>query len=69
MTKILFIMFQGSGTNLKTWNEYTKSKFLDKLKDLGSVYIYQDKTYNIWYYNKSDPEHIDFDSDIDIDLS
>ena len=62
-------MFQGSATNLKTWNEYTKSKFLDKLKDLGSVYIYQDKTYNIWYYNKTDPEHIDFDSDIDIDLS
>jgi len=25
-------MFQGSGTNLKSWNEYTKSKFLDKLK-------------------------------------
>ena len=31
-------MFQGSGTNLKAWNEYTKSKFLDRLKELGSVY-------------------------------
>ena len=29
--KVLFIMFQGSGTNLKSWNEYTKSKFLDRL--------------------------------------
>ena len=67
--KILFILFQGSGTNLKSWNEYTKSKFLDRLKKLGSVYTYQDKINNIWYYDKSNPEHIDFDSDIDIDLS
>ena len=69
MTKILFVMFQGSMTNLKTWNEYTKSKFLDRLKTLGSVYTYQDKCYNILYYNKSDPEHKDYDSDIDFDLS
>lgn len=34
MTKILFIMFQGNATNLKYWNEYTKSKFLDRLKEL-----------------------------------
>ncbi len=67
--KILFIMFQGSGTNLKAWNEYTKSKFLDRLKKLGSVYTYQDKTHNIWYYNNNDPEHKDFESDIDIDLA
>lgn len=39
MSKILFIMFQGSGTNLKSWNEYTESKFLDKLKLIGDVYI------------------------------
>jgi hypothetical protein len=69
MTKILFIMFQGAGTNLKSWNEYTKSKFLDKLKELGSVYTYQDKVNNIWHYDMKDKEHIDFDSDIDIDLS
>ena len=25
----LFIMFQGSETNIKSWNEYTESKFLD----------------------------------------
>ena len=30
--KYLFVMFQGSGTNLKNWNEYTESKFLDQLK-------------------------------------
>ena len=69
MTKILFIMFQGSITNQKHWNEHTKSKFLDRLKELGSVYTYQDKTYNIFHYDKSDPEHKDYDSDIDIDLS
>ena len=69
MTKILFIMFQGSGTNLKSWNEKTKSKFLDRLKELGSVYTYQDKTHNIWYYDKTNPKYNDYDSDIDIDLS
>lgn len=61
-------MFQGAGTNLKSWNEYTKSKFLDRLKKLGDVYTYQDKVNNIWHYDKSD-QHTDFDKDIDIDLS
>jgi hypothetical protein len=42
--KILFIMFQG-GSNLKSWNEYTESKFLDRLKKIGKVYVYQDKIY------------------------
>ena len=69
MSKILFIMFQGAGTNLKAWNEYTKSKFLDRLKKIGSVYVYQDKTHNIWHYNKADPECKDYGTDIDIDLS
>ena len=69
MTKILFIMFQGAGTNLKSWNESTKSKFLDRLKELGNVYTYQDKVYNIWHYEKSNPEHIDYDSDINFDLN
>ena len=69
MVKILFIMFQGAGTNLKSWNESTKSKFLDRLKELGSTYTYQDKVNNIWHYDKSDLEHTDFDSDIDFDLS
>jgi hypothetical protein len=68
MSKILFIMFQGSGTNLKDWNETTQSKFLDRLKELGSVYTYQDKTYNIFHYDKFYPGHDDFDKDIDIDL-
>ena len=40
--KILFIMFQGGHSNLKSWNEYTESKFLWLLKKLGSVYTYQD---------------------------
>ena len=62
MTKILFIMFQGSGTNQKTWNKHTKSKFLDRLKELGSVYSYQDKTYNIWHYNKSFSNYKDYKS-------
>ena len=71
MSKILFIMFQGNATNLKSWNEYTKSKFLDRLKEIGSVYTYQDKIHNIWHYDKTNPEvdYKDFDSDIDIDLS
>ena len=62
-------MFQGAGTNLKSWNEYTKSKFLDRLKELGNVYTYQDKVNNIWHYDKSDLEHTDFNSDIDFNLS
>ena len=62
-------MFQGAGTNLKSWNEYTNSKFLDRLKKIGSVYTYQDKTHNIWHYDLNNIEHNDFDSNIDIDLS
>jgi hypothetical protein len=62
-------MFQGSGTNQLYWNEQTKSKFLDRLKELGSVYTYQDKTYNIWHYNKKNPTYVDYDMDIDINLS
>ena len=69
MSKILFIMFQGSGTNLKSWNETTQSKFLDRLKKLGDVYTYQDKVNNIWHYDMKDKEHTDFDSNIDFDLS
>jgi len=69
MTKILFIMFQGSGTNLKSWNEDTKSKFLDRLKKLGHIYTYQDKVNNIWHYDMRDEKNIDFDSNIDFDLS
>jgi len=67
--KYLFIMFQGSGTNIKSWNEYTESKFLDKLKKIGNVYVSQDKTHNIWYYDNTNPEKNDFNSDINIDLS
>jgi len=69
MVKILFIMFQGGATNLKHWNYYTKSKFLDRLKTLGYIYTYQDKTNNIFHYEKTNIEHIDYDSDIDFNLS
>ena len=62
-------MFQGGATNLKHWNYYTKSKFLDRLKTLGSIYTYQDKTNNIFHYEKTNIEHIDYDSDIDFNLS
>jgi hypothetical protein len=67
--KYLFIMFQGSSTNLKNWNEYTESKFLDKLKKIGEVYTYQDKIYNTMHYDKSIPEHNDYNSDIDFDIN
>ncbi len=43
-------------TNLKTWNKYTKS--IDRLN------IYQDKCYNILYYNKSDLENNNFNVDL-----
>ena len=66
---IIFVLFQGAGTNLKSWNEYTESKFLDKLKELGNIYTYQDKINNIWHYDKKNPEYKDYDSDIDINLS
>ena len=62
-------MFQGFGTSLKSWNYYTKSKFLDRLKTLGYIYTYQDKTNNIFHYEKTNIEYIDYDSDIDFNLS
>jgi pimeloyl-ACP methyl ester carboxylesterase len=68
--KKLFILFQGSGTNSKSWNEYTDSKFLDKLKEIGHVFVYQDKVHNIWRYDKTNPERKDFPKDLSaIDLS
>jgi len=67
----LFILFQGSGTNVKSWNEYTESKFLDKLKaqiPSAKFYTYQDKIHNIWHYHKSNIEKNDFPSDLDFGL-
>lgn len=61
-------MFQGAGVNLKSWDEETESKFLDRLKKIGKVYTYQDKVNNIYYYNKKEPNYIDYDSDIDFDF-
>ena len=33
------------------------------------MYTYQNKAYNTYHYDKSNPEHKDYDSDIDFDLS
>jgi len=69
MPKILFVMFLGNGANIKDWNENTKSKFLDRLKTLGSVYVYQDKVHNILHYDLNFPDHKEYDNDINFDLS
>ena len=68
MTNVLFVMFQGAGTCLKDWNENTRSRFLDRLKEVGEVYAYQDKVNNTTHYDRSDAAHADYDSDIDFDL-
>ena len=69
MTNILFILFLGNGENIKIWNENTKSKFLDRLKTLGDVYVYQDKSHNIIHYDLSDKKHLEYNNDINFDLS
>ena len=46
MSKILFILFQGNQTDLNIWKN-TESNFLNRLKKLGYVYMYQDKSYQI----------------------
>ena len=69
MTNIIFILFLGNGENIKIWNENTKSKFLDRLKTLGDVYVYQDKSYNIIHYDLSDKKHLEYNNDINFDLS
>lgn len=68
MTKVLFILFQGAGTNLRVWNEYVRSRFLDRLKEVGEVSTYQDKVNNVFHYDRTDPEYVDFDADIDFGL-
>lgn len=68
-TQNLFVLFQSTGSNLKSWNEYTDCGFIDRLREIGEVYIYQDKVNNIWYYDRSNPEHVDFDNDLDINMN
>jgi len=46
MGKILFVLFQGNSTSLNSWIN-TESNFLNRLKKLGYVYMYQDKSYQI----------------------
>lgn len=62
-------MFQGNKNNLKTCWSNTESDFLSKLKTLGSVYMYQDKLYNIFHYDTTFIDIQKFDNDIDFDLS
>jgi len=64
---ILFILFQGGGTPPSAWNE-GKSKFLNQLKKIGNVYTYQNKVYNIFYYNRKEKGWEDFESNIDFDM-
>ena len=71
--KILFIIF---GMNLKHVNLHS-SYIVDKLKELGKVYIYQDKINNVYYYQTRARDFLYrdinnkkyYDSDIDFDLS
>jgi hypothetical protein len=65
---ILFVMFQGGATSEFAWND-GPSKFLNKLKKVGKIYTYQNKIYNVFYYDLSDKERKDFDDDIDFDIN
>lgn len=69
MSKILFVLFQGGATNLKSCWSDTDSDFLSKLKKQGSVYMYQDKLYNLAHYDTTYEKSKDYDNDIDFDLS
>ena len=46
MGKILFVLFHGNQNSLNIWQK-TESNFLNRLKKLGYVYMYQDKSYQI----------------------
>lgn len=66
----LFIMFQGFGSTPSLWNE---GGFLDRLKQNGKVYTYQNKLYNLGHYSKKiikgeDSQEL-YPSDINFDIS
>ena len=68
MNKIIIVLFQGGGTNQKYWNEHTCSNFLNKLKEIGSVYTYQDKSMNIYHYCQCVHNYGNYNSDIDFNF-
>ena len=68
MSKIIFVLFQGGHSNLNSWKN-TKSDLLKKLKTLGTVYMYQNKLYNVYHYDINHPYRKEFDNDINFDLS
>jgi hypothetical protein len=67
---ILFILFPGFFGSNKFWsnklvnNKLVPITFLDELKKLGSVYIFEPKYYNLYYYKKDDIYKELFESDI-----
>lgn len=63
MPPVCFVMFQGSRTNANLcWQE---GGFLPRLRELGAVFIYQNKLYNIFH---GLPGFSDFPSDTEFDL-
>ena len=68
MDKILFILFL-SNIQHKLWNKTQKNKFINSLKKIGGVYICNDKTENINYYDLTNKNRFKYDDDIKFDLS
>lgn len=68
MSKIVFILFL-SDIQHRLWNKTQKNKFISSLKKIGEVYICKDKTENINYYDLSNKNRLQYDKDIDFDLS
>ena len=66
--EIVFIMFQGGGTPISSWDE-GNGKFLTSLKNIGNVFVYQNKIYNTFYYSGKVLDKKEFDSDINFDIN
>lgn len=65
--KVLFILFQGSGSYDADWDRGA-GKLIPNLKKLGDVYRYQYKPWNIFHYTE-DEDHLKYDADVDFDMS
>lgn len=63
--KVLFVMFQGAGTNSKSVWE-TPSGFGKRLRELGDMYIYQHKLNNVFGY--VEPWAEGYPKDLNFDL-
>ena len=75
MNKILFVMFQGAGTAVNISGNSSKfcvwqndTKFLNKLKKIGDIFVYQNKLYNVNHYDKSNPDFDDYEPDINFNV-